>query len=360
MHLAINATEIGRQRGGNESYLSGLLRGLADAGIPDYTSVLMTETGIAQRPEPGSSRGQQVNIGRYHRLYFNLWQQTAVLRQIRPDWYLSTFFLPPVVSCRTAVLVHDYSFRVHPEYFPPVTALYMRVLTASAIQQADRVIALSHFTREEILRFHPDAEGKTRVVYPGIDQSFSVQGDGRDMERLQRLGLAPGYILALGNIHPRKNHSRLLEAYVLLKKDRQVVPPMVWAGTPRWESSDLLDRARDAGVILPGYIHAEDLPTLYRQATMLVYPSLYEGFGLPPVEAMACGTPSIVSNTTSLPEAVGGAALLIDPANVVTMADAMARLLEDAELHLKLRQAGLEHARRFVWAETAQRLISVL
>jgi len=361
MHLAINATDIGRHRGGNESYLLGFLQGLREVAIPSRVTLLMNQDGVAEYPELSSGGCfHSVSIGQYRRLYFHFWQQVALLRRLRPDWYLSTFFLPPVAPCRTAVLVHDMSFRAHPEYFPVSVAIYMRVLTAWAIQKADRVIALSSFTRQEILRCHPHAEEKTAVIYPGIDPAFTHRDDGGDVDRLQSLGIGSGYILALGSIHPRKNLARLLDAYVLLKEDGGSVPAMVWAGMPRWESCKLLERARNAGVVLPGFIPQEDLPALYRQAIMLVYPSLYEGFGLPPVEAMACGTPSIVSNTTGLPEAVGDAALLVDPTDVEAIASAVSRLLDDADLRESLRQAGLAHAARFTWDRAARGIVSVL
>jgi len=358
MHLAINATEIGRQRGGNESYLLGLLQGLSQVENPSQVTLLMTAKGIAEYPEIQSSRVRCFSIGRYRRLYYHFWQQTAVLHQLRPDWYLSTFFLPPVARCRTAVLVHDMSFRTHPAYFPVPVALYMRFLSASAIRKADRVIALSHFTRQEILRYHPGADRKTSVVYPGVNDGFTIKRDGDDVARLHRLEIEPGYILSLGNIHPRKNLSRLLEAYVLLKKQRGAAPALVWAGVPRWDSDDLLERAQNAGVVILGHIPQDDLPALYRQAIMLAYPSLYEGFGLPPVEAMACGTPVVVSNTTGLPEAVGKAGLLVDPTNVVAIANAMARLLDDADLRESLRAAGLVHAAQFTWERAARGVIS--
>jgi glycosyltransferase involved in cell wall biosynthesis len=138
------------------------------------------------------------------------------------------------------------------------------------------------------------------------------------------------------------------------------VPAMVWAGLERWASGELTERARSAGVILTGFIDRGDLPSLYRQAEMLVYPSLYEGFGLPVLEAMACGTPVITSNTSSLPEVAGDAALTVNPTQVGEIADAMAQLLSDATLRRRLRQAGIERASAFTWTRTAQRLLAVL
>lgn len=356
MHLAINATEIGRQRGGNESYLTGLLQGLAALNVVGDTTLLVTQAGLAALPGITSAAYPTVNVGPYRQLPFYLWQQTYHLARLRPDWYLSTFFLPPVTPCLAAVLIHDMSFRTHPEYFPSFIAFYMRVLTAQAMRRAERVVALSEFTRHEILRFHPAVAAKTVVVLPGIDAAFHPVQAADDAAALAPYGLTPGYILALGNIHPRKNLARLLEAYNLVCQRYADTPPLVWAGMPRWSSSDLVARAREAGVLLPGFIPQSAMSALYRLAAVLVYPSLYEGFGLPPVEALACGTPVIASNTTSLPEAVGDAALLVDPTSTESIADALARILHDAALREHLREIGPVRARQFTWQKTARRL----
>ena len=357
MHVVINATEVGRQCGGNESYLTGLVKGLAEIGPSERVSLLTCDWGRVLHLPPAF---QQMNLGPYRRLPFFLWQQTATLRRLKADWYVSTFFLPPVIPCRGAVLVHDLSFRAHPEYFPPTIALYMRFLTGLAVRQADRVVVLSEFTLRELARFYPSALDKAIVVYPGVDRVFRLGPESEDEGTLRKYGLVPGYILALGNIHPRKNLTRLLDAYLSLKARRESAPPMVWGGLSRWESGELLERARSAGVILPGFIAPQDLPALYRQAGMLVYPSLYEGFGLPPVEAMACGTPVIASDTTSLPEAVGEAGLTVDPTSARELAAAMVQILDDAPLRQRLHQAGIERAQTFTWNRTARRLLASL
>ncbi len=359
MHLVINATEIGRQRGGNETYLLGLLKGMEELPSLPQTTLILTSTGKAKLQSlPG--RFGITDVGTYRRLPFFLWQQTTIVRRLRPTWYLSTFFLPPINLCRAAVLVHDLSFRSHPGYFPAPIACYMRLLTGLAVRQAERVIALSEFTRQELLRFHPMAAEKTVVVYPGVERSFHPESKPDDEAILNAHGLSPGYILAIGNIHPRKNLARLLDAYLRLRRQTTDAPTMVWIGIPRWNSGELLEHARSAGVILPGFVAQEELPALYRQAIMLVYPSLYEGFGLPPLEAMACGTPVVASNTTSLPEAVGEAALTVDPTDVEQIAAAMTRLLQDASLREHLKPMGTERAMEFSWKRTARYLLSSL
>ncbi len=359
MHLVINATEIGRRRGGNESYLTGLIGGLTQ--ISDLARISLLTCDWGEKVDLPSAF-HRLNLGKYRRLPFLLWQQTAALRRLEADWYLSTFFLPFVLPCRGAVLVHDLSFRAHPEYFPPIIAAYMRILTGVAVHRAEKVILLSEFTRREMMRFYPGRVGKSVVIYPGIAPIFRAKpSDVRaDEDILRFYGTSPGYILAIGNIHPRKNLARLLDAYLKARMKRRTFPPLVWGGLQRWESSALVGRARDAGVIMPGFIAQKDLPAFYRQAAMLVYPSLYEGFGLPPVEAMACGTPVVASNTTALPEAVGDAALTIDPTNIEEMVEAMTRLLDDISLKKRLRQKGLERAAHFTWKRTAQRLMRQL
>jgi glycosyltransferase involved in cell wall biosynthesis len=364
IHLAVNASDLGRQRGGNEAYLWGLLEGLAGIAARSGTrvSVITTDEGtrlVSMEPRFGAFGLH--DVGPYRRLPFLLWQQTARLRRIQPDWYISTFFLPPIIACRTAVLVHDLSFRAHPDYFPRSISLYMRLLTGLAVRRADAVIALSEFTRREVGRFYPAAAAKTAVVHPGVGPEFMPEADAAaDAEILAALGVIQPYLLAVGNIHPRKNLGRLLDAWERLRHAGRDVPPMVWVGQRHWESNPLLDRARAASVHLPGFVPPPSLPALYRCAQALAYPSLYEGFGLPPLEAMACGTPVLVAGTTSLPEAVGDAAVMVDPTDVTSLAEGLARVLFDADLRHQLRARGLARTATFRWTGTAERLLKVL
>lgn len=376
MHLALSASDLGRQRGGNESYLLGLIDGLAaiastpvaEGGRPDLrVTMIVAREGERLAASLADRHGfDVVDVGPYRRLPFLLWQQTAVLRRLRPDWCVSTFFLPPAVPCRAAVLVHDVSYRAHPDYFPRTIAAYMRLLVGLAIRRAEAVIALSEFTRQEVLRFYPAAARRTAVVYPGVGAEFRPDGDPlADDQALTALGdgcLDPRrpYLLAVGNIHPRKNLARLLEAWERLRAAGRPVPAMAWAGLDRWASGDLVRRAQAAGVHLLGFVPPASLPALYRRATALAYPSLYEGFGLPPLEAMACGAPVLAANTTSLPEAVGDAAVTVDPEDVAALAAGLEQILFDDGLRAELRQRGLARATGLRWQRTAAQLLSCL
>ena len=364
MHLVLNATELGRQRGGNETYLWGLVEGLV-ALKPSLRLTLLTCDWGTKLDIPPIF--EIVQLGPYRRIPFLLWQQTLALRRLKADWYLSTFFLPPILPCKGAVMVHDLSFRAHPEYFPRSVAWYMRWLTGLALRQSDCALTISDFSRQELARFYGVAPKQSINLYGGVSSQFrpatGAAEIAEDQQTLARYGVKPPYIFALGNIHPRKNLARLLAAYQLLKNQSSTVsaiPAMVWGGLQRWDSHTLVQQAQTAGVILPGFIAQPDLPAFFRQAEMLVYPSLYEGFGLPPLEAMACGTPVIVSNVTSLPEVVGEAALSVDPTDAEAIAAAMDRLLHDAVLRATLRQTGFEQAAHFTWAKSAGRLLEAL
>ena len=364
MRLTINTTDIGRERGGNESFLLGLLVGLCSLpeSREECVTLIACSDGIpllAAQSLP--ERFQIVDTGSYRRWPSYLWQQTQAMRYARADWYLSTFLLPPVVPCRAAVIIHDLSFRAHPEYFPASIALYMTVLVGWAVRRAERVLTISEFTRSEIQRFYPWAAHKTVVVYPGVGPEFTPKGDAAaDDAALREYGVELPYILAVGNIHPRKNLSGLLDAYERLSRTQRDVPGLVWVGVERWGSSQLQERARAAGVRLTGRVAPEHLPALYRRAALMVYPSLYEGFGLPPLEAMACGTPVVASRTTSLPEVVGESALTADPSDPADLALAMERALFDEALRAELRARGPLRAAQFNWAGTAQGVLASL
>jgi glycosyltransferase involved in cell wall biosynthesis len=361
MHLVIDATEVGRRRGGNESYISGLVEGLSTLDPLPNVSLLTCQWNT---PLLLPDTFHQINLGPYRRLLFFLWQQTTALHQLEANWYLKNFFLPPVVPCKGIVVVHDMSFKAHPEYFPPLVAWYMDWLTRWSVRRAKCVVTVSEFSRHELLGFYAVDQSKVIVIPNGISEEFHPVNDdvGQQADKgiLANYSISPPYILALGNIHPRKNLARLLDAYLLLQRRSQSTPPMVWVGLERWDSTSLVAKAYDAGVVLTGFVAQRDLPAFYRQAIMLVYPSLYEGFGLPPLEAMACGTPVVTSNTTSLPEVVGDAALTVDPTAVEAIAEAIARILDNVSLRQHLRKAGIERSKSFTWHHTALHLISHL
>jgi glycosyltransferase involved in cell wall biosynthesis len=314
-------------------------------------------TQLAALPHPAWSH--VIDTGVYRRWPSYLWQQTRALQRLQPDWYLSTFLLPPRVPCRAAVIVHDVSFRAHPEYFPAGIAAYMRVLVGWAVHRAEVVLTISEFTRRELQHYYPAARDKTTVVSCGVSSEFTAVRDAEADRELLTYGIEAPYLLAVGNIHPRKNLNRLLDAYLQLRQTMPDAPQLVWAGVERWGSTALQQQARSAGVHLPGRIAPEHLPALYRQAVALIYPSVYEGFGLPPIEAMACGTPVIGSNVSSLPEVIGDVGLQVDPRDVDAIANGLTTMLTSPELGARSIAAGIDRARTFTWEKAARELLSI-
>ena len=368
MHLLINASELGRRRGGNETFVAGVVAGLVQLAAADHpwfrAGVITLLTNDWGTPHEVPPPCRQANLGRYRRLPFFMWQQTRAIRQLKADWYLSNFFFPPVLPCRGFVAVHDLSFMAHPEYFPAAIAVYMRLLTGRAVRKASRILTISEFSRTELIRFFPASARKVRVIPLAADARFvpaAGEAEGEeDRRRLEAYGVHRPYILALGNIHPRKNLARLLDAYMVLRERLPAAPTMVWSGLQRWDSSGLVQRAREAGVILTGFVADEHLPALYREAAMLVYPSLYEGFGLPVLEAMGCGTPVVASDTSSLPEVAGQAGLLVNPTDTGALADAMGRVATERALCGMMVRRGFEQAARFSWKRTASMILDEL
>ncbi|MDW8395116.1 MAG: glycosyltransferase family 1 protein [Anaerolineae bacterium] len=366
LDLAINGVDLGRGRGGNEVYLRGLIDALCRHPAVRRLSIIVA----AHQPDTATTlasrwpRASLVCVGSYHRLPYLLWQQTFALHRVPHDWFLSTYFLPPVAPRRSAVFVHDLSFRSIPHTYPLSIRAYMRVLTAWAMARAQQIVLLSQFVLAELRRFYPRFAARAHVIYPGIRSEFTPQPQPSDEEVLRRHQLTPGYVLSVSSIHPRKNTATLIRAYQLVRAQLgDACPPLVLVGQRYWGSEvlDQLDQPKDASAFRwLGYVPDEDLPALYRHATVFVYPSLYEGFGLPPVEAMACGVPVVCGDHTSLPEAVGDGALLVDVRQVQAIATGIEQLIQNNDLRAALIARGLRHARSFSWERTADQLIRLL
>lgn len=289
----------------------------------------------------------------------------ASARRFRPvegfDVLHSWFFPLPspaaAPGARRLLSVFDVIPLIHPEWFPAGAEAYFREILGS-LRPEDWVVCSSEATRRDLLRLHRHPAERTAVIGLAADGSFRPEavGDSPRIRTTYRLGDRP-YFIALGTREPRKNLPRLIAAYAKAFAGRPDAPSLAIAGSPGWgtpveaalrEHETLSDR-----IILLGRVPDGDLPGLLAGARALAYPSLYEGFGLPPLEAMACGTPVLTSDRSSLPEVVGDAALLVDPADTDQIADGLLRLADDDELISSMRRRSLEQAARFSWGSTA-------
>jgi glycosyltransferase involved in cell wall biosynthesis len=260
------------------------------------------------------------------------------------------------------ITVHDLSAIEHPEWFDWKYALWNRMLIPPLLHRVQHIITVSNYTQARIQDLFGVPRRKITTIYNGVDDRFMPRPADEIAEMRTALDLPTGpYVLSLSALQPRKNLQRLLKAWARIQEELQGTTLVLagGAGRPTIFQSFSLDRI-PPNVIFTDYVADEWLPALYSGASAFAYPSLYEGFGLPVLEAMACGTPVVTSNRTSLPEVAGQGTLSVDPFDVGEMANAMRRLLHDDDLRSRLQKRGKERASEFRWEKTASKTLSIL
>jgi len=276
--------------------------------------------------------------------------------------YSPDFVLPPVLRARTLLTVHDLSFARYPQTVDPRLYRYLNVAVPRSVRSADHILADSQNTARDLRELWGVPWGKMSILYSGVESRFRPMTDSAELARVQRrYDLPPRFILSVGTLQPRKNYERLIRAFSQLQATAEghsyrlvVVGGKGWLYEPIFHS--VRELGLEKGVLFSGFVDDEDLPALYTLADLFAFPSLYEGFGLPVLEAMACGTPVVCSEASSLPEVAGDAALLVDPTDVESWAEAMGRALSDEELRRRLVARGLAQARAFTWEQAAREL----
>ena len=285
-----------------------------------------------------------------------------------PTLYHAAEHLLPYLRCPTVLTVHDLIFERYPEHHTRRNRLFLKVAMPIFVKTADAIIAVSHHTKRDIVELYGAPADKIHVVYEGIDPEFTP-GAADAIERVRR-HYSPGpndaaprpYCLMVGTLEPRKNHAAALRALARLKamgfpQRLLVVGGRGWLFEPVQKLVDELGLAND--VTFAGYVPAADLPLLYTGADCVLLPSLYEGFGFPVIEAMACGAPVVCSNVSSLPEVAGDAALLVTPTDDEALATAIRRLLAEPGLGNTMRARGSKQAAKFRWEHCAKETIEV-
>ncbi|MBN1312465.1 MAG: glycosyltransferase family 4 protein [Anaerolineae bacterium] len=270
---------------------------------------------------------------------------------------------PGVKDIPAVVTIHDLGYLHFPDSHPLLSRLYLDWSTRHSTRVASRVIAISQATADDLVKLAGVPKRKIRVIHSGIDYVNPVEDCQAHEDVRRQLGIPGPYILHVGSLYPRKNLARLIDAFALVK-DTLADLCLVLAGRPGWEYERLLEKIDVLGladkVILPGYVSDADRAVLYRNAQVYAFPSLYEGFGFPVLEAMAQGVPVVCSNTSSLPELVDDAALTIDPLDVGGLAEALRQLLIDQELRQAQVKRGFQRVKRFTWEACARSTLGVL
>jgi alpha-1,3-rhamnosyl/mannosyltransferase len=343
---------------GNGTYLLELLRALSTAGEGDEYRVYLS--GPPPLPSGAALRFQAMPPSYANPFARLLWLLPRAIARAPVDLFHGMYSLPMGISRIPMVLtVFEFSWMTHPEWYPR-RALLNAWVTKRAMARADRVITGCHFMKGEIAEHFGVPEDRIHAIPLGVDPDFGRRRGDEEIREVQRryAGGHP-YLLAVGDIWPKKNIGRLLEAFERIHA-KQPELRLVLVGGALWDSGDVLRAAqRAAGAVLAGSVPQEDLVRLYQGAELFVFPSLYEGYGLPLHEAMAAGTPVAAAGNTSLAEVAGGAAVTFDPYDVGDMTATIAKVLGDASLRQALCERGAEVVRRHSWAETARQTLSV-
>ena len=365
MRIAIDCSAVPRQMAGAGVYTYQLVRALAEADT-EHELIIFGRPGLFDDLAATHPRLRLVHTDAGSRMARFVWEQAALpllLRRSRADLLHSPHHHTPLAArLPRVVTIHDLTFLLLPGRYPLARRLYMAGVTRASARIADAIIAPSETVRGDIMRaLRVPAERVIAIPEAAAPQYAPVEYPETLGRMRWRYRLPNRYILSVGSLEPGKNRGRLILAYASLKLG--VDCPLIVIGQPAWRYEGELELVRrlelEETVRFLGYVPDEDMPALYGGATMLAFPSLYEGFGLPVLEAMACGTPVITATGSAPAEIADGAALLIDPRDVEALAGAMRRLLSDEPLRADLRTRGLGLAGRFSWAETARRTLSV-
>jgi glycosyltransferase involved in cell wall biosynthesis len=369
LRIGFDATPAVRQVGGIGRYTRELLRALAEAdGQSVYRLFYASPPGAPRQPLPDLPSNFSVRSLPFDDVWFaRVWHRAQLPLPV--DWitgpidlfHSPDFTLPPTRrGTRSLLTVHDLSFVRDPESALPVLRAYLNKVVPRSVARADHVLADSAATRSDLMELYGTPPGKISVLYSGVNAAFKPIRDATLLQAARaRYGLGDGpFILAVGTLQPRKNYARLIQAFAELREKELA---LVIAGGRGWLYEQIFAEVERLGlgrrVIFPGFVADEDLPALYSAAAVLAYPSIYEGFGLPILEAFACGTPVVSSNASCLPEVAGQAALLVAPTDIAALAEGLARALSDTALRAQMTAAGLARARIFTWQGAAQQLL---
>ncbi len=362
MHIGIDARLVYHTRAGIGEYTLRLTQALAGT-YPEHRFTLLQDR---RNPQPlveaSNVRATRSLISSHHRLEQALlpW----VVNSINADVFHSPDFIPPLRAKGPSVItIHDLAFLIYPHFLTEDSARYYGQIDR-AVRRAQEIIAVSESTRHDLIRMLGAPEDKISVIHEAADPLFSPMDRTAALAHVQALYELPEeFILFVSTIEPRKNIPGLLRAYRRLRDDYKLTPMLVLAGAPGWLSDEVhrlvetLDLTAHCRFL--GRVSNHDLLHLYNAALCLVHPAFYEGFGLTPLEAMACGTPVIVSNVSSLPEVAGDAALLVDPQCDDEITVAMWRVLTDPALRAEMRAKGLQRAAAFSWSRAAEQTMAV-
>jgi len=365
MRIGVDYTAAVRQKAGIGRYVRELFKHVGKIDQRNFY-LLLVPRDATLHPIPPNFRYLRLPLS--ERLVYIFWQRLRIPIPAEAFtgrlalFHSPDFVLPPLALTPSILTIHDLSFLRLPECFTPNLLNYLSKAVPRSIKRANLILADSGNTRKDLLELMGLPPEKVEVLYAGVGENFKPS-DGEKART--RYGLPRRFILSLGTLEPRKNFVRLVRAFATVKSNLKLGNDLklVIAGRMGWLYNGVFRAVEECGlegdVIFPGYVEEEDLPSLYSAAELFVYPSLYEGFGLPPLEAMACGVPVVASEAPPLPEILGDAALFFSPYDEEGMASAIERALLDDGLRRKLREKGFARSSLFSWDKSARKLLEI-
>jgi glycosyltransferase involved in cell wall biosynthesis len=368
MKVCIDVSAAVHRRAGLGRYAHELTRALVEQGEHEYVA-FYHQRGQAHLDPPIDALPQLTT-----RLSVKPWRLTAMLTHfsgIAQDgmfpgvdvFHATEHLLPRLRRIRSVFTLHDLIFRFDPGSHLPLNRIYLNTMMPRFLRAADAVIAVSECSKRDAVRLYGTPAEKIHVIPEGVDARFKPVENPQVEPVRDKYHLPKRFALSVGTLEPRKNYPILFEALASLRERGLEMWPLVIVGKPGWLYEPIYRRVTELGlqdvVCFTGFVSDDELPALYNAATLLALPSRYEGFGLPVVEAMACGTPVVCSNTSSLPEVAGQAALLVPPEDVQGWAEAITRLWNDDALLAQMRERGFAQAARFTWEHAARKTIEV-
>ncbi|HET9920078.1 MAG TPA: glycosyltransferase family 1 protein [Ktedonobacteraceae bacterium] len=371
MRIAIDYTAAIRQGAGIGQYVRNLVDALLAEDHSNQYTLLSSGRPTKERPFPTAPnvRGRSIFIpDRYLNVLWYRWRLPlyATYFSGQTDIYHGPdFALPPLgKKLRKVVTVHDLAFLEYPEYAVPELVSYLKKIVPEAVEAADVVTAVSEATRQGLIKYFKTPQEKITVVPIGVASHFRRITDPILLGATQhKYGLKHPLVLGVGTLEPRKNHLNLIKAFAKATRKKNGPAMLAIAGGKGWlyeETQQLVEKLKlENKVRFLGRVSDFDLVTLYSMADVFAFPSFFEGFGIPPLEAMACGAPIITSNTSSLPEVVGDAAILVSPQDVDALSQAITRLIESETLREELRQKGFQRVQQFSWPQTARKMLAI-
>lgn len=366
MRIAINTLGPSKLKAGVGNYVVSLVQELSKIDDENEYTIFVNRDN-EQFFKTNNKHFQIIILPDYTRkkLLRIVWEQfrlPKLLKKMNIDLLHSPGFVAPLkMSAKSVVTVHDMTFFSHPECHTRFKRLYFQNMIPKSIASADAVIADSENTTQEICKYLHTPKEKITTVHLGVGEHFKQINRRKAKEYLKtKYHINNRFILFVGTIEPRKNVQTLVDAFLQIKDPKL---KLVIVGNKGWNVAELFKVITESPIkeqiILPGYVTDEDLVKFYNAAEVFVYPSLYEGFGIPIIEAMACGCPVITSNVSSMPEVAGTAALLVDPNNANEIKNAVQKILKNKELRELLIKDGIKQAKKFSWKKTAQATLAV-